>query len=99
MLLLLLLAGGAATGADPNAVAGEFVEQVWPDRDADEPSNKPISCSLAEVLLRLGLDVSAVADLHLGTSWLHEAVRWGGGVSGCIAFFGLVCLRPQPVRC
>jgi hypothetical protein len=87
LLLLLLLAGGAATGADPNAVAGEFVEQVWPDRDADEPSNKPISCSLAEVLLRLGLDVSGVADLHLGTSWLHEAVRCGGGGERLHCFF------------
>jgi hypothetical protein len=35
-----------------------------------------------ELLLLLKLDVAGVADMHLGTSWLHEAVWWAWGL-GC----------------
>jgi hypothetical protein len=65
----------AAAGADPEAVPQSFIDDWWPDKGAPDSPSQPRSCSLAEVLLRMGLDVNGVADLHLGTSWLHEAVR------------------------
>jgi hypothetical protein len=68
-------AAAAAAGANPETVPQAFIDDWWPDKGAADKSSKPRSCSLAEVLLHMGLDVNGVADLHLGTSWLHEAVR------------------------
>lgn len=62
-------------GAKPEAVQQDFIDKWWPDKGAADKPSKPRSCSLVEVLLYVGWDVAGVADLHLGTSWLHETVR------------------------
>jgi hypothetical protein len=37
-----------------------------------------------EVMLVPKLGVACVPDMHLGTSWLHEAIRWA-----CLGFMGV----------
>lgn len=87
MLPLLLSAGAIAAAVTPEFIEHWWPEKAAAAAAAAAGSNdsngstdiqkpsKPRSCSLAEVLLTLQYDVSGVADMHLGTSWLHEAVR------------------------
>jgi hypothetical protein len=70
-------------GADHAAVSKEFIEKNCPEfQPVESPDTAatflPRKCSMGELLLLLKLDVAGVADMHLGTSWLHEAVRWAG---------------------
>lgn len=69
-----------AAGADHAAVSKEFIEKHCPDfQPVEQPDAAaqalPRACSMCELLLLLQLDVAGVADMHLGTSWLHESVR------------------------
>lgn len=63
-------------GADPKLVHTETVEK---HKLPEEPV-EPKSCRFVEILVQLKADVSGVADLGLGTSWLHEVIRHDMGI-------------------
>jgi hypothetical protein len=71
-------------GGNENAVTAEFREKYkQPDGEAAAAdaaaaaadAAKPRKCSFVELLVAEKADVSGVADVTLGTSWLHEVVR------------------------
>ncbi|KAF6264579.1 ankyrin repeat-containing domain protein [Scenedesmus sp. NREL 46B-D3] len=66
---LLLDAGG-----NPDAV-NEVFREKYRKLKAEEAADKPRKCSFVELLVAEKADVSGVADVTLGTSWLHEVVR------------------------
>jgi hypothetical protein len=65
-------------GGNPDAVNAEFREKYKQPEEGDEAAAaaaKPRKCSFVELLIAEKADVSGVADVTLGTSWLHEVVR------------------------
>jgi len=93
--------GAHATGADYSCLDKDWVEE----HAIPEPPPAPIECGFIQVLIKDKADVSGVADLSLGTSWLHEVVRcdwmlshfvwcsWGVLSGGCLRsqdFMGLL---------
>jgi hypothetical protein len=69
-----------AAGGNPDAVNAAFREKYkqpeeGEDSEAAAAAAKPRKCSFVELLIAEKADVSGVADVTLGTSWLHEVVR------------------------
>jgi hypothetical protein len=70
-------AGSAAAGGVPAGAQRNLIDRDWlaTHRISGFPPNTPRTCSFVELLIAEKADISGVADLNLGTSWLHEVVR------------------------
>jgi hypothetical protein len=71
-----------SAGGNPDAVNAAFREKYKQPEEGEDSeaaaaaaAAKPRKCSFVELLIAEKADVSGVADVTLGTSWLHEVVR------------------------